>query len=127
VADDPFLERPLAGCSEENPSRVASLSVELITKRASYLERRLVRNAALADRAPWQWRQPDSERPGPRRGRTRAVASRCPQAEAGFVESALSFPDRAPGSEPGSERAIVADIEWRSTDLGPVLEFLVPS
>jgi hypothetical protein len=38
------------------------------------------------------------------------------QAEAGFVESARSFPDRAPGSE----RTIVADIEWRSTDLGPV-------
>ncbi len=111
VEDDPFFERqlPVAGCSEgksESGSIITSISR---AKRASYLERRLVRNAALADRAPWQWRQP--ERPGPRRPSLQGAA----QAEAGFVESALGFPDRAPG--PGSERAIVADIDWRSTDL----------
>ncbi len=48
-------------------------------------------------------RGPDGAGPGP-------SLQGAAQAEAGFVESALGFPDRAPGSE----RAFVADIEWRS-------------
>jgi hypothetical protein len=116
VEDDPFLERPLAGCSEGK-----SESGSIIISRA-YNQKGQLPRTAPGTKCGTGRPGPMAVAPGSLSGRGPAGAGPGPalqgaaQAEAGFVGSALSFPDRAPGSE----RAIVADVEWRSTDLGPV-------